>query len=379
MKKVLAALIISGTYQTSIAQTLQASIGQGDIPSKVTIYVKSSGAVATTNISTLQFDLAINDAITPKPTVVVIPNTVNFPGVTWQVSNTTEGGFYHFALTTPTAPIQVTSLNTTNEVAVMDVEFKGGPVGANNVALVTLPGGGTTNGGNQLFYCTGTPSSVGTNLYYTRAGTTANNGDSYDGVATSTAIIGGISLPVKFLSFYAIKNGDDAKLTWTVESDNNNKYFEIERSFDGRSFTMLSKVDAKGNGNTVNTYESADSRLSALRSAAVYYRVKQVDKNGEISYSNIRNLNTSANGVPASLYPNPVKNTTRLVVDAVQPGKASIVIRDYSGNMVKQLNTQFVKGLNQFDIKVPELASGEYSILVAGEGYNYTLRMTKVN
>lgn len=178
MKKILSIVLTLTAFASfTHAQTLRASIGPADIASKVRVYVQSSSAVATTNISTLQFNLAISDAITPRPTIVVYPNNTNFPGVTWQVNTVAEGGFYHYMLTTPVAPIVTTALNTTSEVAVLDVEFFGGPAGAQNVSLVSLPGGGSNS--SILFLCTGVPSSDGTSLYYTRSGTTISNGNTY--------------------------------------------------------------------------------------------------------------------------------------------------------------------------------------------------------
>lgn len=378
MKKILAiAFIISAFSSYTHAQTLRASIGPADIASKVRVYVQSSAPVPMTNISTLQFNLAISDAINPKPTIVVYPNNTNFPGVTWQVNTISEGGYYHYTLTTPVAPIIVSSLNTTNEVAALDVEFFGGPAGTYNVSLVSMPGGGSNE--QLVFYCTGNPSSDGTSLYYSRSGTIITNGNTYTGPDVSTAVISNISLPVKFLSFFALKNGDDAKLNWTVASDENNRYFEIERSTDGRVFKTIGKVDAMGNGKSVNTYETVDAGISKLGANIVYYRIKQTDKNGELTYSNVKNLNNVKKSTPVQLFPNPVKNVTKVVVDADAAGKGSIIIRDVTGKMVRQINTQFVKGINQQDINVSDLASGDYNVQVIGDGFSYLLKLSKIN
>jgi hypothetical protein len=375
MKRILLIALVLGFSGSIIGQTLQASIAPGSTPSRIKILVKSNAAIPTTNISTLQFNLGIAEALNPRPTATILANATNFPSVAWQVSSIVEGGFYHYMITTNASPIVVTSLNTTNEVEVLEVEFNGGPLGLNDVSLVSLPGGGTTL--NQVFYCTGVPSSDEAALYFTRPGVTVVNNPSYTGPLVSRATVTGIALPVKFLSFYALKNGDNAKLNWTVESDENNKYFDIERSTDGRNFKPHAKVDAKGNGKSINTYETADFNLSKVGSPVIYYRIKQVDKNGEITFSNIRNLNADRNGVPASLFPNPAKNTTRLVIDADGAGKASVVVRDIHGKMVKQLNIQLIKGLNQQDLNVAELASGEYAITVLGEGFSHQLKLTK--
>jgi hypothetical protein len=380
MKKILIAFLILSQFSTG-AQTLQASLGEGSSPNRIKIFVKSSGAVASTNISTLQFNLGVLTGIT-KPTISVIANNTNFPSVVWQITETAEGGYNNFSLTTANAPIIVTSLNTTAEVEVMEVEFSVA-VSTLNAALVTLPDGGST--GNLIFLCTGTPSSAGNSLYFARPGVVVTNGISYDliggnpGTQISTAVFTGVIVPVHFLSFYAIKSGDDAKLNWTVENDQDNNYFEIQRSLNGISYSSIAKVNAMKNGKSLNTYELADPRLSGLGSTAIYYRIKQVDNNGTITYSAIRNLNLSLSLDAVNLYPNPAKTVTKLVWDVQNPGKGTIVLRDAAGRQVQTISMELVKGINQRDINVSALPSGEYTVTVMGSNTKQTIKLSKIN
>lgn len=270
------------------------------------------------------------------------------------------------------------------EVIIASVTFDGGAPGATSlVKLMNVTNGGTgfdynyiAPGGNEHSgYSTPFYSNVASDPLLLNCGgpnDAFNQCNSYLGV-------GAVSLPVKFLSFFALKNGNDAKLNWTVESDENNRHFEVERSVDGRVFKSFAKVDAKGNGKSVNTYELTDADISKLGVNLVYYRIKQTDKNGELTYSNVKNLNNVKKSTPVQLFPNPVKAITKVVVDVDAPGKGSIVIRDMAGKMVRQINTLFIKGINQQDLNVAELASGEYTIQVIGEGFSHQLKLTKVN
>jgi hypothetical protein len=186
-------------------------------------------------------------------------------------------------------------------------------------------------------------------------------------------------LPVKFLSFFAVRNGEDARLTWNVENDQLNKSFDIERSFDGRNFVQVNKVTALGNGRSQNSYEATDARITNLGKKAVYYRIKQTDINGEFVYSPIRTLNIDARGASVSLFPNPVRDLTKLVIDANGEGKASIVIRDASGKQVQMINTRLVKGMNQQDLNLGRLPGGSYTVTVLGGDLNETIKFTKIN
>jgi hypothetical protein len=188
-----------------------------------------------------------------------------------------------------------------------------------------------------------------------------------------------VVLPVKFLSFYALKNDDNAKLNWTVEGDEENKYFEVERSTDGRVFKPIAKINAVGNGRSVNTYETVDQRLSGLGANTVFYRIKQTDINGNIVYSSIKNLNATRRSTPVQIIPNPAKTTTKLVFDADNAGKGTILVRDMQGKMVLQYTTTLVKGINQQELNVAALASGDYNVTVTGQGFTHTLKLSKIN
>lgn len=297
-------------------------------------------------------------------------------GYTWSPVTETSpknggGNSYHaFTFYLNATPSVNFAANT--EVEIAEVAFSNS-IGASNVGLACFEDDGTTD---YFSISIGTtPDIVLTSAPFYGPG--AANQTWLTGF--SIVQVSNISLPVKFLSFFAIKNGDDAKLNWTVESDENNNFFEVERSTDGRVYRPLSKVAAKANGRSVNTYESADFALSKLGSNQVFYRIKQVDRDGQITFSNIRNLNAVRRGTPVQLFPNPVKSITKLVIDADAPGKASITIRDMGGKLVQQINTLLVRGVNQQDLNVASLASGEYTVLVVGEGFNHTLKLNKIN
>jgi hypothetical protein len=240
--------------------------------------------------------------------------------------------------------------------------------------LASLPDGGTSTTGFLNMEVGGTNITNATALTY---GTGATN--SASGFSGLSFVPVNIVLPVKFLSFIALKSGDDAKLSWTVENDADNRYFELERSKDGREFKAFAKIDALGNGKAVNTYSLTDVRISNVGSKVVYYRVKQVDKDGTITYSNIRNLGIERNGIAVSIYPNPARSITKLVFDAEKAGRGNVLIRDMNGKLVQQVASQFIAGVNQQELNVSNLAAGEYNVTITGTGFDHTLKLTKVN
>lgn len=372
---------------------VRASLGPGSRGNTVKIYLRSEATQTPTNISTLQFNLAISNAIAPRPTAVAVSSPA-FSGITWAVSGGEEGGYYHFNIATGSSPIAFNiaaynGVDNTNDLEVMEVTFSGGPMPPTaTVSLVTLPDGGAVagpNNGYALFLCTGTLQSDGSSLYFARAGgVSVNNQFSYDitgavaGTTTSFASLGGISLPTRFVSFLAVKKGNDAQLSWTVENEEQNIQFDIERSTDGQRFTKIKEVPALQNGHSANSYSVTDAGIHTLRSKNIYYRVKQVENTGNIIYSAIRNVQPDSKDFSLGLYPNPAFATTRVVFDAPQAGKGSIILYDVQGKQVQVMNKVWTKGFNQQILQVGTLVAGEYTVLVTGEGMSQGVKLRKV-
>ncbi len=116
-------------------------------------------------------------------------------------------------------------------------------------------------------------------------------------------------LPVEWANFNLKQEGLFARLNWTVFSESNNTGFHIERSGDGLLFENIGFVSGAGTSNSVKTYSFTD--YSPL-SGNAYYRLRQVDADGQSSYSEIRVLHFSA-GLSITLYPNPADHQLHII------------------------------------------------------------------
>ena len=110
-------------------------------------------------------------------------------------------------------------------------------------------------------------------------------------------------LPVNWLEFTAKKSGNKVQLRWKVSEAINNKYFEVERSINGTSFTKIGTVDARP-GST-GTYIFNDH--SPYMQSVNYYRIKQVDNDGKFSYSVIRSVSFDGKN-KITVSPNPARD-----------------------------------------------------------------------
>lgn len=112
------------------------------------------------------------------------------------------------------------------------------------------------------------------------------------------------SLAVSFKSFEAHRQNEGIKVEWQVDNESGVKNYEIERSSDGRLFTSLQSIAT--NDMAANSHYSwfDHSPLNGYN----YYRVKSVDQNGDIHYSNILKVMMPEVGSYISVYPNPVSD-----------------------------------------------------------------------
>ena len=89
-------------------------------------------------------------------------------------------------------------------------------------------------------------------------------------------------LPVTFAAFAGRQDGNSVVLEWTTMSENNNDYFEIERSVDGVNYVTIGYVSGAGNSNGRIDYSFSDN---APEQGQLYYRLSQVDFDGKRDYA----------------------------------------------------------------------------------------------
>lgn len=91
-----------------------------------------------------------------------------------------------------------------------------------------------------------------------------------------------INLPVEFVDFKASKESY-VDIKWITASEFNNDYFTLER-YDELIFTPISIINGAGNSTIVNEYHYEDKEAPQ---AILYYRLKQTDFDGKVSFSEI--------------------------------------------------------------------------------------------
>ena len=112
-------------------------------------------------------------------------------------------------------------------------------------------------------------------------------GPKYADNATGNGFLTMSLLPVTFVNFYVAQYNNDVRINWATANESENNHFEIERSFDGASWTTIGMVLGAVNSSTTTSYSYTDKNVKA---PVVYYRIKQVDNNGHYTYTSIKSV-----------------------------------------------------------------------------------------
>lgn len=161
-------------------------------------------------------------------------------------------------------------------------------------------------------------------------------------------------MPLHLINFYAQKEFQNVLITWiTVNEINNMTQFTIERSIDGINFTPITTMYSQN-----NYYEESYSFTDKKPYNGInYYRLKQTDLNGSVSYSNTISINMVLNQ-------NIITVEQNKQIKIIHFGTSTIAkIYNAAGNLIK--SAQLKEGQNI--ISIPQAPSGVYFLLINGK------------
>ncbi|MEO8862339.1 MAG: T9SS type A sorting domain-containing protein [Ginsengibacter sp.] len=238
-----------------------------------------------------------------------------------------------------------------------------GYFGGTSLKLITNPSG-IYNGSSGNNGYTGYPV-VWNNILYMQFG-----GVPY-GNAGNLAFINGSILPITLTNFGVQKNGNTSLLQWNISNEMNNASFIIERSSNGTNFEPIAKVAGHGTIATPQKYQLTDETpFKGLN----YYRLKQIDYDGNFTYSNVVTVSFPIIGGVFKIFPNPAINH----IDVTVPTYSGIsVVIMYDLNAKKILEKQISSNTVSQSIDLTRLASGVYQLTLIQGSEQQTLKMVK--
>jgi hypothetical protein len=185
-----------------------------------------------------------------------------------------------------------------------------------------------------------------------------------------TTVTGVCVLPVSFLSFEANDNGNQISVQWSTGQEVNNKGFIVEKSSDGQNFLPIGTVGGSGNTNYSVSYTFDDKNPW---SGVSYYRLVQIDFDGNLHYSSIVSINKSTT-LKVELYPNPFSNDITLsVLTKGSIGKGQLNIYSLTGDVIFQSQEDFGQPI-QFG---SSLSKGFYIVEIVTNGFSNKYKIVK--
>lgn len=184
-------------------------------------------------------------------------------------------------------------------------------------------------------------------------------------------------LPVTLTRFEAVRQGNQALLSWATASEHNSKGFSIEASADGYEFRAVGFVPSvSATSTTAQAYRFVDA--PELAAGTRYYRLKQLDLDGTSTYTPARAVAFGSAVVAAVAGPNPFKEVLYLRTQAAQAVRTTVVFTDASGRPVLRQELEVPAGAAQLTVHgLGQLPRGFYVLHFALEGKTQRVKLVK--
>ncbi|MEM7039021.1 MAG: T9SS type A sorting domain-containing protein, partial [Bacteroidota bacterium] len=179
-------------------------------------------------------------------------------------------------------------------------------------------------------------------------------------------------LAVTLADFQAVPEEQAVSLTWETATESNNLAFVIQRSADGVAFEDLNEIPGAGNSQVLLHYGFTDHQPHAGQN---WYRLKMVDYDGGIEYSDIRLVNLDQNGtLSATIYPNPAQDRLWIDFGGRNIDHASAELYDLAGQRVTGINMGQLIGA-PMTMTLSGVAPGVYLLKVTADGQKLTRKV----
>lgn len=165
-------------------------------------------------------------------------------------------------------------------------------------------------------------------------------------------------LPVTLETFYGENRDLTNTLFWTTASENNSALFIVEKMGEHGKFVPIGEITAAGNSTELMQYTFVDDMPYSGNN---YYRLNQMDLNGNTKYSDIINVTVKTHDQVA-VYPNPFQENINIdIINTNLSNLYSVQIYDLSANLL--VNAE-LSSTNTNKLNLSNLNSGTYLMRV---------------
>jgi len=208
------------------------------------------------------------------------------------------------------------------------------------------------------------PSSPSYGQKYRCKVTTANGYFSYSPIFTLEGC-----LPVELLTFSGECIDNGVKIKWSTASEHNSDYFELQSSITGVDWSSLGVIESAG-----FSTQRIDYEYSTMRNIDKYYRLKQVDVNGDFRIYDAISLECEDDR-EIIIYPNPSDSEDgfKILLNSFY-GDCLVDIIDLQGRIVYRDYKHEINGTTLINIEkesFKEFLSGSYILSIKNNNFIY--------
>ncbi len=183
-------------------------------------------------------------------------------------------------------------------------------------------------------------------------------------------------LPVELNSFKAKLINQEVMLTWITQTEVENYGFEVERRTVEKYWETIGFVEGLGNSNSPKEYSFREKLSPGL----YFYRLKQIDTDGNYTYSS--ELEVTAVSVPNKFileqnYPNPFNPVTAIKFSVAENTAALIKVYDAIGNELETLFNETAWSGREYEVIFNGIkySSGIYFYSISAGKFNSVKKM----
>lgn len=172
-------------------------------------------------------------------------------------------------------------------------------------------------------------------------------------------------LPVGLMMFEAENNEAAIHLKWATASETNNKGFELQRTAaaDG-AFEKIAWIDGHGTTTSTQLYSYEDRTIKSGMN--YYYRLKQIDLDGNFSHSKIVSCMVPVSGIDITVQPNPFSENTGIIYKLDESAHVRLEVYNLQGQKATTLVDKFHQ-------------AGNYEFLFNPANFGYTPGVFEIN
>lgn len=174
-------------------------------------------------------------------------------------------------------------------------------------------------------------------------------------------------LAIRLLNMQGYYEDNINYLTWEVEGLDTKAYFEINQSFDNKSFMRIATISSEEN----KTKYFFEDKVNLI--GINYYKLKLIDSDGYFQYSNTIEIDSKNSINYITIYPNPSNDILKF--SSLASGFDKMIIFNTIGNTVDEYYN--VRDLEK-GIDISHLAEGFYTIKIVVNGNSTIRKLVKI-